>query len=202
MKEYPSIQTGCCQRFLAHIFDKADGSNLRFEFSRKRGWFKYGTRTRLFDETDTVFGCAIKLFHDSFAAGIADVAKAQRWDKVVVFAEFCGPNSFAGIHLPDDPKRLLLFDVSPHRIGILPPADFLKLFGNLDITRFLGIERWNREFADRVRNGEIDGVTFEGVVAKGIVNRKLVMEKAKTRAWIEKVKALHSPEKAKEILEG
>lgn len=202
MKEYPSIQTGCVRRFRAHIFDKIDGSNLRFEWTKKRGWFKRGTRTRLFDETDPVFGCAIALFENGLAGPIADVAKAQRWEKVVVFAEFHGPSSFAGIHLPDDPKSLALFDVSPLRKGILPPAEFLKLFGHLEITRFLGIENWNREYADRVRNGEVEGVTFEGVVAKGMVDRELVMEKAKTRAWIEKVKALRSPEEAKQILES
>jgi len=202
MKEYPSIQTGCVQRFRAHIFDKLDGSNLRFEWTKKRGWFKYGTRTRLFDETDPVFGGAIAMFDNGLAAPIADVAKRERWEKVVVFAEFHGQHSFAGIHLPEDPKSLTLFDVSPLRKGILPPAEFMKLFENLEIPKFLGIENWNREYADKVRNGEVEGVTFEGVVAKGVVNRKLIMEKAKTRAWIEKVKALHSPEIAKAILES
>ena len=202
MKEYPSIQTGCVRRFRAHVFDKIDGSNLRFEWTRKRGWFKWGTRTRLFDETDPVFGCAIALFESGLAGPIADAAKAQRWEKVVVFAEFHGPHSFAGIHLPEDPKSLTLFDVSPLRKGILPPAEFLKLFGNLEIPRFLGIENWNREYADKVREGLVEGVTFEGVVAKGLVDRELVMEKAKTRAWIDKVKALHTAEDAKKILES
>lgn len=202
MKEYPSIQTGCVRRFRAHVFDKIDGSNLRFEWTRKRGWFKWGTRNRLFDETDPVFGSAVALFHDGLAAPVADIAKAQRWDKLVVFAEFHGPHSFAGIHLPEDPKSLTMFDASPLRKGILPPAKFLKLFGHLEIAKFLGIEDWNRDYADRVRRGEVEGVTFEGVVAKGVVDRELVMEKAKTRAWVEKVKALHTPEQAKQILES
>ncbi len=202
MKEYPSIATGCVQRFRAHIFDKIDGSNLRFEWSRKRGWFKWGTRTRLFDETDPVFGGAIALFENGLAGPVADIAKAQRWDKLVVFAEFYGPHSFAGIHLPEDPKSLSMFDASPLRRGILPPAEFLKLFGHLEIPKFLGVENWNRDYADRVRRGEVEGITFEGVVAKGVVDRQLVMEKAKTRAWVEKVKALHAPERAKEILES
>lgn len=202
MKEYPSIQTGCVRRFRAHVFDKIDGSNLRFEWTRKRGWFKYGTRTRLFDESDPIFGSAMALFHNGLAGPIADIAKAQRWDKLVVFTEFHGPHSFAGIHLPEDPKTLTLFDASPLRKGILPPAEFIKLFGDLEIARFLGIVDWNRDYADRVRRGEVEGVTFEGVVAKGMVDRELVMEKAKTRAWVDKVKALHTPEEAKAILES
>jgi hypothetical protein len=202
VKEYPSIQTGCIQRFRAHVFDKTDGSNLRFEWTKKRGWFKYGTRTRLFDESDPVFGSAMELFHNGLAGPIADIAKTQRWDKLVVFAEFHGPHSFAGIHLLEDPKILTLFDASPLRKGILPPAEFLKLFGDLEIAKFLGIVDWNRDYADQVRRGEVEGVTFEGVVAKGMVDRKLVMEKAKTRAWVDKVKALHTLEEAKKILES
>jgi hypothetical protein len=78
VKEYPSIQTGCVQRFRAHIFDKLDGSNLRFEWTKKRGWFKHGTRTRLFDETDPVFGGAIAMFDNALAAPIATSARTAR----------------------------------------------------------------------------------------------------------------------------
>jgi hypothetical protein len=202
MKEYPHIPKGCIQHFRAHVFDKLDGSNLRFEWARKRGWYKYGTRYRLFDESDPVFAPALPLFHDGFAAPIADVARKERWDKVVVFAEFHGPNSFAGWHSPEDPKRLALFDVSPLRKGIMPPGEFLKLFGHLEIVGFLGVEDWNHEYVARVRRGEIGGVTFEGVVAKGVVHREVVMEKAKTQAWIDKVHALYPPDQAKEIAEG
>lgn len=119
-----------------------------------------------------------------------------------MFAEFHGPHSFAGWHLPEDPKRLSLFDVSPLRKGIMPPGEFLKLFGHLDIATFLGVENWNHEYVARVRAGEIEGVTFEGVVAKGVSDRVLVMEKAKTQAWLDKVHALYAPDKAKEIAES
>jgi hypothetical protein len=156
----------------------------------------------LFDETDPVFGSAIAMFHDGLAAPVGDIAKAQRWDKLVVFAEFHGSRSFVGIHMPEDSKFLTMFDVSPLGRGILPPAEFLKLFGHLEIAKFLGIVDWNHDYADRVRCGGVEGVTFEGVVAKGMVDRKLVMEKAKTRAWIEKVKARHTAEDAKKILES
>lgn len=202
MKSYPSMARGCVQHFRAHVFDKADGSNLRFEWSKKRGWYKYGTRNHLFDQTDPVFGSAIDVFQNGLAQGIADVAKSQRWDKAVVFAEFFGPHSFAGVHLPEDPKFLALFDVSPLRKGILPPAEFLKLFGHLEITKFLGVVDWNSDYVARVRRGEVEGITFEGVVAKGMVNRELVMEKAKTQAWIDKVFALHEKWRAQEIVES
>lgn len=202
MKTYPSIPRGCIQHFRAHIFDKVDGSSTRFEWTKKRGWFKYGTRTRLFDESDPIFGSAMALFHNGLAGPIADIAKVQRWDKVVAFAEFFGPHSFAGVHLQEDPKFLALFDVSPLRKGILPPAEFLKLFGHLEITKFLGIVDWNNDYVARVRRNEVEGVTFEGAVAKGMVNKELIMEKAKTQSWIDKVFALHEQWRAKEIVES
>ena len=203
MKTYPSIVRGCIQHFRAHIFDKVDGSNLRFEFSKKRGWYKYGTRNHLFDQTDPIFGQAIEVFHNNgLAQGIADIAKAQRWDKVVAFAEFYGPHSFAGVHQADDPKSLTLFDVSPLRKGILPPVEFLKLFGHLDIAKFLGTVDWNHDYVARVKRNEVEGVTFEGVVAKGTINKELIMEKAKTQIWIDKVYVLHEKWRAQEIVES
>lgn len=200
MKAYPSIPKGCIQHFKAHVFDKIDGSCLRFCFTKKRGWHKYGTRTRLFDQSDLIFGPAIDIFHNGLAKQIADIAIAQKWEEVIAFAEFYGPNSFAGIHLSDDPKFLALFDISVHRKGILPPNEFLKLFGNLEIANFLGIVDWNKDFVLRVRRGLIDGITFEGVVGKGVIKNKLTMEKAKTQKWIDKVKALRSPEDAEKII--
>lgn len=59
MKQYPSINSSNGQsfkEFVADVFDKLDGSNLRFEWSKKQGWYKFGTRHRLFDNTDPVFG--------------------------------------------------------------------------------------------------------------------------------------------------
>lgn len=49
------------------MFDKIDDSNLHFEWNRKRGWHKFGTRTRLFNEADWQFGRAIPLFQRSLA---------------------------------------------------------------------------------------------------------------------------------------
>ena len=45
MKTYPSIARSSGQSFRefdAHVFEKIDGSNLRFEWSEKRGWHKSG----------------------------------------------------------------------------------------------------------------------------------------------------------------
>lgn len=190
MKLYPSISRSTGQQFQefdAYVFDKVDGSNLRFEWSRKRGFYKYGTRQRLFDESDEVFGEAVKLFKDTLDDPLSKVAKKQGWDGLTAFAEFWGPGSFAGEHVPGEPKKLTLFDANPYKKGILGPKPFLDLFGHLEIPRFLGKMRWTRGFVERVRLGQVENITFEGVVGKAGEGHDLVMAKAKTQVWIDKV---------------
>jgi hypothetical protein len=207
MKQYPPIlgSTGAEFREIpnAYVFDKLDGSNLRFEWSRKRGWYKFGARHRMFDASDAQFGAALPLFMSTLADGCGVVAKKEGWESVVVFAEYHGPNSFAGYH-PDgsDQMRLDLIDVSPHRHGILPPGEFLDLFGDLPHAKFLGRHNWTRGFVERVWNGEIEGVTLEGVVGKvgGGKSHDLVMAKAKTKVWIDMIHARFSPDEAEKII--
>lgn len=201
MKAYPSIPRDF-QEFDAYVFDKLDGSNLRWEWSKKSGWYKSGTRTRLFDETDLVFGGAPEVFRRTLAEPLEKVARDNRWERMIAFTEFWGPRSFAGVHEPDDPKTLTLFDVNPHKKGILGPREFLKLFEHLDIPRFLGTQRWTRGFVQKVRNGELEGVTEEGVVGKGGEGHKLVMAKAKTQVWIDKVLARYGIEQGQKIVDS
>jgi hypothetical protein len=187
MKQYPSIPgVGDGVSMRLHTFDKIDGSNLRFEWSKKKQWYKFGTRKRLFDESDIQFGAALPLFMETLAEPLEKIIRKQRWDKVVVFAEFWGKNSFAGYHVDDDPKLLTLIDVSPHRKGILPPKDFLDLFGEFG-PHYLGHIKWSHDFVSKVRRGEVENITFEGVVGKTINKKRIVMYKAKSQAWYDRV---------------
>lgn len=200
MKAYPSIPRDF-REFEAYVFDKLDGSNLRFEWKRKSGWGKYGTRHRLFDETDPMFGEAISLFHNSLAAPLADIFKQNRYDSAIAFCEFWGPNSFAGNHNPLDSKELTLFDVAPHKVGLLGPREFIKTFGHLNTAKFLGKINWTRGFVERVHNGDFEGVTFEGVVGKAKEGRHdLIMCKAKTSQWIDKIRATRSKDEAEALI--
>jgi hypothetical protein len=201
VKSYPSIPKGIGSEGVLHTFDKLDGSNLRFEWTKKRGWFKFGTRKRLFDVTDPVFGEAIPLFHERLADPLEEIIVTQGWSKVVVFAEFWGARSFAGLHEPDDPKFLTVIDVSPHQKGILDPKEFVKLFGKYG-PRYFGAVAWNQPYIALVKSGTITGISFEGVVGKAVRNKKMVMFKAKTQAWIDKVKRKYDEQKAKEIIES
>ena len=206
MKSYPSIprSTGTAfSEFNAYVFDKLDGSNLRFEWSKKQKWYKFGTRTRLFDKSDEVFGEAIPLFQSTMADKIEKIAVDNRWESVIVFAEFYGAKSFAGLHEPGDKKFLSVFDVAPYKKGILGPKEFLDLFcGKVNTATFLGQYHWTRGFVEKVRMGAIEDITLEGVVGKAGSGHKLQMSKAKTQRWIDMVLAIKSPEEAKKIIES
>lgn len=193
MKEYPSISRSTGQNFQefdAYVFDKIDGSNLRFEWTRKQNWCKQGTRSRLFDETDEIFGPAIEVFQSTLSSDLEKIAHDQRWDKCIAFVEFWGANSFAGLHVSEDPKQLTLFDVAHDKKGLLSPREFLKLYGDvgLNVAPFLGTYKWTRGFVEEVRLGNIGGITFEGTVGKTGAGDERVMAKAKTQAWLDRVK--------------
>lgn len=202
MKEYPSIPRSTGQSFAefsAYVFDKLDGSNIRAEWSRKRGWTKFGSRTRLLDESDPILGSAKGIFLELLAEPLAKIARDNRWEGLTAFAEFWGPNSFAGWHDPADTKTLTLFDLAPHKQGILGPREFLDLCKHLPIAKFLGHYQWTRGFVEKVRAGEIS-CTFEGVVGKGGSGHHQVRAKAKTQAWIDKVLARYGAEEGSKIV--
>lgn len=216
MKSYAPILRSTGQDFRefdAYVFDKLDGSNLRFEWGRKRGWYKYGTRHRMFDHTDPDFGPAIPLFQEKLSEPLTKIARDERWESVVVFAEFWGPQSFAGLHVPGDPMNLTVFDVSPYKKGIMGPREFLKVIAPAVKTpTCFGNYRWTRGFVERIWNGEIenwwtgrtDQTSFqgEGVVGKGGEGHHLVMRKAKTKAWVDKVLARYGEEQGRKIIES
>ena len=205
MLVYPSIAHATGQSFRAfdaYVFDKIDGSNLRAEWSRKRGWYKSGTRERLVDATDKDFGEAPALFAATLSYRLDKIARKARWNHLVVFVEFCGKESFAGQHVPGDPKTLTVFDAIPEKGDLLGPREFLDRFEGVQIPGFLGRYNWTRGFVERVRLGEIGPITFEGVVGKAMIDRELVMAKAKTQKWIDKVRAKYAPAEAEKIILG
>ena len=128
MKPYPSI-TNIPADFLGRAciaFEKLDGSNLRFLWNRRRGWCQFGTRHRVFTATDADFGPAIPRFLESLAQPVEEavLARHPRVEEFIVFCEYLGPHSFAGLHdparlgVPDNqPMRLVPFDLN----GVLVP---------------------------------------------------------------------------------
>lgn len=195
MKQYPEIP-GSAKAPLGKpciAFYKYDGSNLRFEWNRKRGWYKFGTRTQMFDQTDPRFGPAIPLFLDTMGDEIARRCQAleRGLQNAIVFAEYFGPSSFAGVHADSEPKELRLFDVNLYKRGIMPPRDFVKNFCDLPYSAEVVYEgNMNQQFIADVRRGAYPVV--EGVVAKGTADEWMC--KIKTDAYMKKLMEAYNAE--------
>lgn len=193
MKQYPSIEGRPPHGTPFYIFDKLDGSNVRAEWTRKRGFHKFGKRNGLLDpgyDVTPFLSEAPGLIVDKYADALAVVAKKQRWDKVTFFFEFYGPNSFAGWHEPE-PHTVTLIDVAVDRKGFMEPKDFVKLFGHLDIPTLIHHGNFTQDMAMAVANGTLEGMTFEGVVCKGAWNKKQgkpAAYKWKSLAWFKRLR--------------
>ena len=214
MQEYPSILKTTMPQGDLYTFDKLDGANLRFEYSKQAGFYKFGSRTRLFDETDQVLGGAVALFRDGLERELVRIAQRGHWDRAVIFCEYWGPDTLGGINSGIVANRLTPFDVWLPDTGMLEPRLFVKRFGSLG-PRFYGIQVWNREFLDEVLRGEFDGA-FEGVVGKRITRKPTKKRrgpklgeksnwagyKAKTQRWIDAIRARYDAETAQRLIDS
>lgn len=195
MKTYPSIPgPSKAPHLFCTAFVKYDGSNLRFEYSKKRGWYKFGTRKTMFDKNHEWWGKSIDLFHEKLASPIEEVFKTEKSyrgvENAIVFCEYFGPSSFAGQHAEDEPMTLMLFDVNIHKKGFVGPRDFVKHFGHIPYSAEVVYEgNLSNEFIESVKRG--DYPLQEGVVCKGGEGHKLWMTKIKTAEWITRVKSLY-----------
>ena len=190
MKTYPSISKEIRSDIYIYAFNKLDGQNFRCEFSEKRGFYKFGSRNQLVDETSS-FKEAIELVKSKYENDLRLLFKEYRWKDVICFFEYWGPNSFAGQHDPNDQKTVTLFDVNPYKQGILEPRQFIKYFGHLDIPNVVYEGKVNETFIQNVRNSNVEGIGFEGCVCKGANDKKTkmpIMFKIKTLAWLNKLK--------------
>lgn len=193
MKQYPSI-TKVSEKYIGLpciAQNKEDGSNLRVEWNRKtQKWYKWGTRKRLFNETDSEFGSAIEIFNKDYAEGLnrifTDNPSYKKYESAVVFLEFFGSKSFAGQHIVDDPKTLMLFDINFYKHGFLEPRQFIKDFSSLKIPEIIYDGILSEEFINDIRESKYP--VYEGVICKGISEGKLWMCKIKTFKYLEDLK--------------
>jgi len=201
MKEYPSIpgpSKAPCE--YCYSFLKIDGSSTRIEWSKKQGWYKYGLRHTMLDVAHPVFGRTIPLFLNKYGDDLEKIFKIDKSfrgvQSVIVFCEFFGSKSFAGMHLPDDEYDVVLFDVNPHKKGILGPKEFLDIFGHLQIAELVHqgnfdetlIESVRKETLDLTSKYKVKNQVPEGVVCKGGSGHKLWMSKIKTDRYREELK--------------
>lgn len=195
MKSYPHIEYYPKGIMNEHIiaFDKLDGSNIRCEFSRKRGFYKFGTKKCIIDESNEQFGKAITIFKEKYNEDLSRIFYSKDYRNflsIVVFSEYFGENSFAGQHQPDDNMDMVLFDVDLYKKGLLKPNDFVKDFGHLHIPNIIYEGNLNKEFINNVKNN-VYGLK-EGVMCKGYRKTKgqdiVWMVKVKTHDWLDKLK--------------
>jgi hypothetical protein len=178
-------------------FYKYDGSNLRFEWSKKRGWYKYGTRRRLFDAADPEYGRAIELFQNRYADALHKTFTTHKdyknRDQIVAFCEFYGEDSFAGYHNFDKPFEVMLIDIEIHKKGFVLPRQFVDDFSHVTKAPLVYEGPFNEYFIEGVQNNKLGYTLKEGVVAKGTITGRnpqhsLWFSKVKTNWWFEELK--------------
>ena len=197
MLQYPSIEGYSTSK--QHLgkqcvaFSKYDGSNLRWEWSPKKGWHKFGTRRTMFDATTEPWNKAIELFHE-FSDDVVHRTKllvGSKVERITVFTEFFGPSSFAGQHNWDEVKELKLFDVFTFKKGFIQPKQFVELFGKRPYCAEVVYQGpFTEELKDKVYDGELG--TAEGVIVKGVNDP--FMTKLKAKAWYKRLKDRYGDE--------
>lgn len=191
MLHYPKIPSSkACRLGPCVVFEKLDGTNLHWDWHRDFGWHAFGTRRDSFnllpegiaefESAHPNLRGAACLFLNRLAAPLTD-ALPEGVENVVAFTEYLGERSFAGSHHPDDPKRVVLFDVQLDG-EMQDPERFLALFGQLEVPRVLYRGKFRGQMLEDVYNGKY-GVA-EGVVVKG----PGWMAKVKTRAYEERLR--------------
>jgi hypothetical protein len=198
MIEYPSILgwNEIVRGKPCIAFDKLDGNNIRFGWTRKSGFHKFGTRRNRIDHTNDEYGNAIPLFIDKYSAALDTIFRKNKnyrnVKEITAFCEYQGKNSFAGAHDVTDVMDVVLFDIHLDKQGFIPPREFVKNFRHLGIPKIIYEGNLNQEFINDVKTGLF--TCKEGVVCKGIDNKKIWMGKIKTDSWLNKVKARYGEE--------
>ncbi len=168
MKSYPSIPKDINTNINIYAFDKLDGSNIRAEWSKKRGFYKFGTKTQMLGEDNPIFGKSIGLIKETYSESLSKIFTDSKIESAVAFFEFHSPSSNFGRHQPDDKDhKVTLLDVNYHRQGMLNPDEFIDTFGHLEIPAVLYYGKANKIFEEEVRSSSLPGMTFGGVVCKG-----------------------------------
>jgi len=161
MKQYPEIYYyGSYWGLPITAFNKLDGSNLRFEYSQKRGFYKFGTRGILIDKFNDPYGFAIDLFLNKYVDNLTKIFKSKDYRDVlsfVCFAELYGTKSEFGQHeFKNDKFDITLFDVEQYKRGLIHPRQFVKDFEKVGIPNVVYVGNLNQIFVNKVKNNCID----------------------------------------------
>ena len=191
MKSYPSITKDVRKDLIVFAFGKLDGSNIRAEWNPKKGFYKFGSRNQLIDESSQQLGKAIPLIKEKYQEDLTRIFTKLKYESAICFFEYYGPNSFAGAHSDKDNHTVTMFDVNPYKHGLLEPVEFMEYFGQLDVQKLLHMGIVTEDLFDKVKQSTLPGMPFEGVVCKAANDKKTkmpIMFKIKSQAWLDKLK--------------
>jgi hypothetical protein len=204
MKSYPSIQKYSKEHFgkFVWMFDKKDGSNFRVEWERRtakksglHGFTKFGSRTELILNNNP-FQEAVTIFESKYAEELNrilyDSVFFRNTPVVTLFGEFFGKDSFAGVHNWTKPHDLVFFDAFVFKNGFIPPSDFMNIFNKVPLQKIITTGILNSTVVSMIEKN----IDFEeGIVYKGVENKKIFMGKIKTYKWLHKVRELYGEKK-------
>jgi len=195
MKEYKQINYyGEYWNLPIIAFDKLDGSNLRFEYSQKNGFTKFGTRNMIIDKNHSEFGFAIDIFLNKYSDKLTKIFKSKDYRDTMsytCYVELLGSKSEFGQHLfNEDNFDVILFDVENNKKGFIPPRKFIKDFESVGIPEIIYEGNLNKELVQSIKTNEFN--LSEGVICKGVIPNKkdnnLFYCKIKTNDWFERLR--------------
>lgn len=202
MKAYHSIEKNI-QDYIGQFtfgFNKIDGSNFRAEWNRKLskknestyGFAKFGTRNELINSASP-FREAIEIFMKKYSAPLDKIFREsilfREDEKISVYAEFFGENSFAGQHVWSEPHDVVIFDMFVYKKDFVKMGTFENLFEHLGIPKIITRGVLDEDMIQNVVENLYE--LKEGIVFKGVIDKKVWMAKVKTQEWLDKVRALY-----------
>lgn len=193
MKSYPSISRNIQKDIYCFLQSKIDGSNIFSTWNNKQGFYKFGTRTRLIDESSKPFNIAIDLIKEKYSDHLSEIFSKQKYKEVNCYFELYGKDSCFGRHNFEEPMTITLIDVNPYKQGIISINKFIDLFKYIDIPPVLYEGYITDEVIEKVKNSDFENLIrttkyFEGVVAKSKHQKISEMFKIKSNEWLNALK--------------
>lgn len=183
-------------------FEKYDGTNMHWCWSKDNGWYAFGTRRTQFTfnktgiaeftQTHSELANAPQVFNDKLRDKLTTYLATHdtyHYYKIIIFTEFYGPNSFAGTHSEEDARNdtqdLIIIDVSAAG-QIIGPSMLIEDFEAFRVADVVYAGKYSGQFTEDVRKGKF-GVN-EGVVCKAMIDGQVVMTKIKTDDYLKRLR--------------